>query len=486
SSREYWACAEDGESCVSERVKVVVKFGVAPILEVNELQTTCGNELELAASTTGGKLVWKEVGASSPLLLTTVTGNDKDIKHYEVYAEDSSCISETRKVEVRFGANPEVLADNLYTTCGEQFTLKGTATAGTLTWYSDAAGKNALTSLTVSKGADDVTTYYAQAKDAACQSPLKDVRVAFNSDPYVEALDPQTSCDANAVIALKATTTGGDLIWESEDGTKLASSTVNTAGIYYVYAEDESCKSTKEKVEVKFATDPVVTVEKVQTSCGNEYTLKGTTSGGTLKWYNASHQEINTLVTGSTSSSATYYVKAVDGRCESAETEVTVRFGMPPTVTVVPEITTCENIVKLQASTTGGTLYWKEKSTGKVLPIPQVTGVAGTSATYVVYAQDATCKSPDKEVKVHFGNKPKLTVMPEQTACGEEHTLMAFAEDGAQVKWLMEDKTTELSDLKVTGRKSSLSTYWVYADKDGCSSDLTKVTVAFGELPSVE
>ncbi|MDE6451972.1 MAG: hypothetical protein K2L23_06765, partial [Odoribacter sp.] len=36
SSREYWACAEDGESCVSERVKVVVKIGVSPILEMNE------------------------------------------------------------------------------------------------------------------------------------------------------------------------------------------------------------------------------------------------------------------------------------------------------------------------------------------------------------------------------------------------------------------------------------------------------------------
>ncbi len=489
SSREYWACAEDGDACKSERVKVLVKFGVAPILEVNELQTTCGNELDLTASTTGGELIWKEVGASSPLLLTRVTGNNGEIKHYEVYAEDGSCISETKTVEVRFGANPEVLADNLYTTCGEQFTLKGTASAGTLTWYSDAAGKHALTSLTVNKGAADVTTYYARAVDGTCQSPLKDVRVAFNSDPYVEALTPQTSCDANAVIALKATTTGGSLIWENEDGTKLASSTVNAPGTYYVYAEDGSCKSTKEEVEVKFGTDPVLTVEKVQTSCGKEYTLKGTASGGILKWYDtqsADRKEINTLVTGSTGSSATYYVKAVDGRCESAEMEVTVKFGMPPTVTVEPEINTCENVVKLQAATTGGTLYWKEKSTGKVLPIPQVTGIAGTSATYVVYAQDATCKSPEKEVKINFGDKPKLNVMPAQTACGETHTLMASADGGAQVKWLMADKTTELSDLEVSGSKGSSSTYWVYADQGGCRSDLTEVTVAFGELPKVE
>lgn len=486
TSREYWACAEDSETCVGERVKVLVKFGVGPVLEVNELQTTCGEELELAASTTGGRLIWKEAGSAAELLLTKVKGNSGEIKHYEVHAEDGSCISETKTVEVRFGSNPEVLANNLYTTCGTQFTLQGSVSGGTLNWYSDAAGENPLSSLTVNKGAYDVTTYYAQAVDGTCKSPLKDVRVAFNSDPYVEALSPQTSCASNAVIALKATTTGGSLVWENADGTKLASSTVNTAGTYYVYAEDGTCKSTKEAVEVKFGTSPTVNAEPLQTVCGKEYTLTATASGGSLKWYDSSKNEINTRVTGNTSSEGTYYVKAVDGSCESAETEVKVRFGILPTVTAEPEITTCENVVKLEASTTGGTLYWTEKSTGRVLPIPQVTSVAGTSVTYTVYARDATCTSAVKEVTIHFGNKPQLIVVTDQTACGTEHTLEASAADGAQVKWLRADKATTLSDLRVTGSKGTVSTYWVYAEKDGCSSDLTEVTVAFGELPKVE
>lgn len=487
TSREYWACAEDRDGCVSDRVKVLVKFGVPPVLEVDELQTTCGNELELTASTTGGKLIWKEVGATTELLLTKITGTDNEIRHFEVYAKDGSCTSETKTVEVRFGANPEVLADNLYTTCGDQFTLTGSASAGTLNWYSDAAGKNPLTSLTVNKGAADVTTYYAKAVDGSCSSPIKDIRVAFGSNPYVEALTPQTACAADATIALQATTTGGNLVWEDADGLKLTSAAVNKAGTYYVYAEDGSCKSTREMVEVKFGTNPVIDVEKVQTTCGIEYNLTASTSGGILKWYDSQKTEINTLVTGAATSSATYYVKAVDGSCESAEETVTVKFGIPPIVTVEPEINTCEDVVKLEASTTGGTLYWKKKSTGEILSTPQVSGAAGTSEIYVVYAQDATCKSnPEKEVKVNFGNKPVIEVMPLQTACGEEYTLVASAADGAIVKWLQADKTSELTDLKVTGTKGSSSTYWVYADKDGCSSDLTEVTVAFGENPKVE
>ncbi|MDE5610417.1 MAG: hypothetical protein K2I90_00155, partial [Odoribacter sp.] len=487
TSREYWACAEDDATCMSERVKVLVKFGAAPILEVNPLQTTCGEELKLQATTTGGELVWKEAGSDQPLLLTRVTGLEGEVKHYEVYAADGSCISETETVEVRFGSNPEVLANSLYTTCGNQFTLTGSASGGTLKWYSDANAKNQLSSLVVNKGSADVATYYARATDGTCQSPIKDVRVAFGANPYVEALTPQTACKSDTPIALKATTTGGQLVWESEDGTKLSSVLVNKAGTYYVYAEDATCKSTKESVEVKFGVAPIINVEPTQTTCGKEYTLTATTSGGTLYWYDSQssdRKEINTLVTGSVGTNKTYYVKAVDGTCESEEREVLVRFGSDPIVTVVPEMTTCERVFKLVATTTGGSLYWKEKASGKLLPTPQVSGVAGTSVTYTVYAQDGICSSKQQEVTVHYGSKPQLEVMTLQTACDDIHTLLAKAE--GEIKWFESDQETELTSLEVYGERGKTSTYWVCVEKDGCKGDMTEVTVAFGELPVVE
>lgn len=485
ASREYWVSAEDGDNCKSERTKVTVKFGVAPELTVAELQTDCENELELKASATGGRLIWKERGSASELLLTRVSGNKGDIKFYEVHAEDGSCVSETKTVEVRFGANPDVLADNLYTTCGTQFTLQGSASGGTLYWYSDAAGKNTLPSLTVSKGTSDVTTYYAQAVDGTCKSPLKDVRVAFNSDPYVEALSPQTSCTSGTVLALKATTTGGTLVWENEAGMKLASATVNGAGIYYVYAEDGVCRSTKERVEVKFNASPVVNVENSQTVCGEEYDLKATASGGVLKWFDNAGKEIAARVTGEVAEQKTYRVKAVDGACESAEETVSVSFGAPPILTVSPEIETCEDVVKLTASTTGGSLYWKKKGSADVLPIPQVSGTAGTSEIYTVYAQDGTCTSQTKDVKIIFGDKPQFGVPSLLTACGENYTLPSSI-DGIDVTWLEADKSTAVRNLDLSGTKGSSAVYWVYADVNGCSSDLAEVTVAFGELPEVE
>ncbi|MDE7374858.1 MAG: hypothetical protein K2M86_06000, partial [Odoribacter sp.] len=323
--------------------------------------------------------------------------------------------------------------------------------------------------------------------DGTCQSPIKDVRVAFGANPYVEALTPQTACKSDTPIALKATTTGGQLVWEKEDGTKLSSVLVNTAGTYYVYAEDGTCKSTKESVDVKFGVNPIINVEPTQTTCGKEYTLTATTSGGTLQWFDSQsgdRKEINTLVTGSLGTNKTYYVKAVDGTCASEEKEVLVKFGAQPIVTVTPDMTTCESVYKLEASTTGGTLYWKEKASDKLLPTPQVAGVAGASMTYVVYAQDGSCTSKTQDVTVHYGDKPQLEVMTLQTACAETHTLLAEAE--GDVKWFENDQVTELTNLEVYGERGTTSTYWVSVEKDGCKSDLTEVTVAFGELPVVE
>ncbi len=494
SSREYWACAEDGDACKSERVKVLVKFGVAPILEVNELQTTCGNELDLTASTTGGELIWKEVGASSPLLLTRVTGNNGEIKHYEVYAEDGSCISETKTVEVRFGANPEVLADNLYTTCGEQFTLKGTASAGTLTWYSDAAGKHALTSLTVNKGAADVTTYYARAVDGTCQSPLKDVRVAFNSDPYVEALTPQTSCDANAVIALKATTTGGSLIWENEDGTELPTAVVSgnlgENAYYYVTAKDGACQSVTERVEVRFGAKPeVLLASDVFTTCGTEYALEAEATSGQVNWYASKESTTklaSTLVTKPEGADyAEYYVQAQNGSCVGEKQKVTVVFGSKPLITVTTPQSTCDTRIVLSATTTGGELVWRD-SRNEILTSSLVEGTKGSVGTYYVQAQekDGSCQSEMKEVFVNFGTVPSVNVITDQTVCETKLELKATA-TGGDVYWLRNDKLP-LASTHVEGVKGSSELYYVYASDGSCKSDTVEVNVAFGEGPRLE
>lgn len=485
-SVDYWVCADDGENCRSERQKVTVQFGVSPQLAVNTLQTTCENQLELQATVTGGKAVWTDMD-DKELLLTTVQGNPNDIQYYKVRAVDGSCSTGWEKVEVRFGATPVVLAQSLQTVCGTEHTLVASASAGKLTWYKNSGATEELPSLTVvQQGDQSVSSYYAQAVDGKCKSDIYEVRVAFNTAPVVEVVTPQTTC-GNGPLTLSATTTGGSLVWKNSEGNKLPSATVTQAGTYYVYAVDGSgvsaCQTAEQMVEVRFGESPKVLVDALQTSCGQTYTLSAQASGGELHWKENGVEVPAFIANEENKGQRTYTVYAQDGSCVSSEESVTVKFNTYPEVTVDPEQTTCETTYQLQASTTGGDLIWKQGST--ILSTPQVSGNAGQKIEYTVQAKDNSCLSAVKSVSVIFGSKPTVVVEPLQTACGESYTLQATASEGAQLHWQADGATAE-SSADVTGSKGETKTYWVWAEKDGCSSDKQQVTVAFGEAPAVK
>lgn len=486
TSKDYWVCADDGGACVSVRQKVTVQFGVSPQLVVNNLQTTCENELELQATTTGGKVVWKE--GDKELLLTKVTGTSGETKYYQVRSEDGKCVTAWEKVEVRFGAKPIILAQTLQTTCGTEYTLVGSASAGELAWYKDADTKQPLSSLTVSQsGSQAVSSYYVKAADGGCVSDVQEIRVAFATAPLVNVVTPQTTCKADAVMTLTATATGGELVWKDASGSKLTSTTVDKPGTYYVYAVDgdgsAGCTSAEEAVEVRFGEDPTVIVEPVQSSCTQEYTLNAITSGGELHWMNSAREEIAPFIADG-KGEQTYTVYAQDGTCKSAEQSFSVKFGDYPKLTFDENQTTCETSLKLQASTTGGELVWKDNN-DVVLATPQVSGNAGETIKYKVEAIDGTCKSAVGYINVAFGSKPTINVEPLQTACGTNYTLKATASEGAEIHWRADGSEAELSSTDITGVAGETATYWVYAEKDGCRSDEQQVTVAFGELPAV-
>lgn len=481
TSKDYWVCADDGEGCRSERQKVTVQFGVSPQLTVRNLQTTCENEIALEAATTGGKTVWKE--GEKELLVTTVSGTAGETKYYQVRAEDGKCVTAWEKVEVRFGTAPVILAQTLQTTCTEEYTLAGTASAGELLWYKDEKLSQPLSSLEVKQETGKtVSSYYVIAADGSCKSEKQEIRVAFGTAPLVTAVSPQTTCETGAVLTLNATTTGGQLVWKDAFGTKLPSTTVGEAGTYYVYAVDGTCTSAEEAVEVRFGENPVVMVDPVQTSCTNEYTLEATTSGGELHWLNADGGEIAAYIPAG-SGEQTYKVYAQDGSCRSEEQTFTVKFGAYPELSFDKIQSTCETSLKLQASATGGELVWKTEG-GEVLAIPQVSGNPGENAVYKVQAVDGSCKSNIGTITVNFGSKPAVYAEALQTACGTTHTLQATASEGAELHWRADGSETEIA-AEITGQPGETAVYWVYAEKDGCKSEEQKVTVAFGELPLV-
>ncbi len=481
----YYVYADAGGDCKGEPKEVKVSFGSAPKVIVNTLQTSCGTSLTLNATTSAGTLKWLD-DKQKELSNTTVNNILGTPKEYYVYAQDGDCESVKHKVVALFKTQPKVLADWLQTTCDpETYELQAQATDGTLHWL--AADKTPLTSTTVKGMKGEPQVYYVYAeKDASCKSKEYQITVEFGADPMLEVITPQTVCGmGDVVVDLKAVTTGGKLVWEDEDGNVLATTqqeaTAPMTKYYYVHAEDKTCTSVKEKVEVRFGGQPVVLANELQTSCGESLTLSGKASNGSLIWKDSKKIELKST-TVVPSQGDTYYVMAKDGECESAEMKVNVLFNTKPEVTVVTPQTTCETQIQLEANTTGGELVWLNAN-GDKINLTQVSAPKGTKATYFVYAKGETCESPREMVEVEFGTLPRVIVEENQTACGTSHVLTASATDGELV-W-MDASRNILSSTTVSGTSGESKDYYVYAKAIDCEGEPQKVTVHFGQSPVV-
>ncbi|MDL2251489.1 hypothetical protein LJC12_01405 [Odoribacter sp. OttesenSCG-928-J03] len=484
-SEDYWVFARTNK-CSGDTVKVNVQFFTAPTVTVTSPQTTCGDMLQLEAVSNGGSLVWMD---SERNIITPVVSGQNEMKQYIVYAQGTTCAGTEKTVTVEFGAAPVVIAQPLQTTCGTEMTIQAEASQGKLTWVTDGP-------LVQQKNGEASATYEVYAEFGSCVGETFPITVVFNASPIVTAESPQTTC--GDVIELTAETTGGELVWEDIYGNKLNNLQIKeseaVSDVYKVYAKDEHCTSLPKSVAIAFNTQPVILAETLQTTCGDEYTLEAAASDGMVLWLDNNKEPLKTTkVLKANGTEQIFYARAIgsgEGCVSDNDTEITVKFGAKPQITVEPVQAGCEEMLELQATTTGGKLFWKDGSDN--LLVPAVVYASAINGPYSVYAansvDDYSCRSEVSSVTVEFGSKPSVTVEPLQTACGTTHTLQATASSGSDLHWLNASKSAELtgSDLTVSGTKETPKTFYVYAENaNGCRGEDYEVVVAFESSPLV-
>ncbi|MDE5612183.1 MAG: hypothetical protein K2I90_09240, partial [Odoribacter sp.] len=343
-----------------------------------------------------------------------------------------------------------------------------------------------LTSTLVSKpDAADYAVYYAQAQNGTCVGEKQKVTVAFGSKPLVSVTTPMSSCDT--VLVLSAQTTGGELVWMNSSSELLATPTIRGArgsvGRYYVQAQDGSCKSEIKEVFVNFGAAPSIDVETDQTSCETKMELQATATGGAVYWLKNNKQPLaSTHIEGAKGTSARYYVYAADGACVSDTVEVNVAFGADPQIEVVDVQTSCNEVVELQAKTSGGSLQWTDEAGNVILPAVVTKPASGNQLTCYVQAIDGTCTTERKPVTVRFGATPEVFAESLQTSCDTECTLVATASAG-NIVW-EDEKRRVLPSATVSG--TGINTYYVYASVGrNCASEKKEVKVAFATNPVI-
>ena len=463
---------------------LTVEFGAIPSIDVKN-QTSCTDEHVLTAEyVKGGNPVWLKNGEK----ISPVRKGESGIVTYQAYAEGAGCVSDTVTFTVAYNALPVVRVEDQIACATENYTLLASSTGGKLVWY-DAEGRVLPSNIVdAPNGGSNVAYYKVRAEGTCGVSEMKSFSVTFGMPPHVEVAD-QTSCDKTHTLIADAKGSGA-LKWLDESGTPIQQTQTITdndlpkAYTYKVYADGGSaaCLSDTATFTVTYGAAPVLPNVKNLSTCDTMLMLTTDKTGGELKWYSDREATlaVSNPVHGVAGSVYTYYVKAVDGGCESAVAAVTVDFGSEPSVDVKDQ-TSCTDEHVLTADVKGGSLVWLEAGT-KISP---VTRGKSDVVTYQVYAEGDGCMSDTSTFTVTYGVPPIVTVS-DGFACDTVYVLSAD-KTGGTLKWYEADGSTEIKTPMVTGSRGTVVQYYVKAVGGvDCESPMKPFTVTYGAKPGVE
>ena len=495
----YYVYADGGTGCISDTVAVTVELGTQPIITVTSPLTSCDNQLTLSATCSDNSATLKWLNSSKGILSsTTVT----DAGTYYVYADGGTgCMSDTLPVAVELNTRPVITVPDTLTSCENSLALTATCSdnSATLKWLNSS--KVVLPSMTVSTSG----TYYVYADGGGCVSDTIAVEVQLGTRPLITVSDPQTTCGNSLTLTAASSDYSATLKWLADDkATVLPSTTVTSAGTYYVYAAgtQSGCTSDTVAVNVQLGTKPTLTLQPQYTACGNDVMVSYTgltdpsaivtwlDKDGTTVLGNANPFTItNVIVDG------TYYVSVLGAGCGDT-LPVVVRPQTDPELSVnVTGFSSCTQDVTLSLASLSdltATVHWldtRKQLLGTGDPLMITEPVADNGIHYVV-AVGSNCQSDTIPFNVSTNSVPVITVEPLLTSCDTSVTfqLTSLSDAGATVKWLAGDMSTVVATGNpVVAPIWANGTYYVYAEgaSAGCNSDTLEFEVKVNTPPVI-
>jgi gliding motility-associated-like protein len=449
--------------------------------------------LAVANPQTGLTYNWYNSAAKTTLLFTgpsyttaAVTTNAT----YYVEALNGTCASpalaSVQVTAVTAPGSPVVANGNTVQSCAGStvtLTISNPVAGFTYNWYTTATGGTPVatgTSFTTPVLTANTSYFVEAANGTGCNSAARtEVDIDVNALPTPPTVTAQggssspTVCAGSAVtLTATSTTANVNFNWYTvaTGGTPIFTGAVYTTGaitvntIYYVEAVSNTggCASTT-RTAVQITTTqspatPTVVSANVSACMGSTATLSVSSpqSSLTYNWYDSA-TKTNLLftgpnyATGPVTASATYYVEAVNGSCNSpalASVKVTpVAAPGAPLVTNGNAVTTCtgtQTTLAIDNPQSGFTYNWYTTATGGTsvaTGIDFVTPVLNNNTTYYAEATNNTgCPSASRTaVNITVSpapTAPQITSQNLSICPGVTATLQATVSDpGITVKW---------------------------------------------------
>lgn len=403
---------EDNGTCQSNPSVISVVVNALPAAPAATGVTICkGTSATLTA--TGTSVQWF---ADAALTNLVGTGNtfvtpilNVTTDYYVMQTDANGCGSASTMVTVTVSTAVFAPTVTGATVCsGTTATLTATG-AGTLTWYSDAAGTTSVATggTFVTPVLTQTTTYYVEDVVSGCPSPLAPVTATVTPLPNTPAVvSPVLVCEnANAVITGTGSGTG-DLVFYDNVMTALSNYTMSVAApsgthnagvlaagtyTFFVTEHDGTCQSNAAAVSVVVNAAPAAPTAINATICeGDQATLSST---GAISWYSdAALSDLlligNTFVSPALTSTTNYFFTNTVNGCASASATATVNVNAAPAAPTTTGATVCAgSAATLSAVGAGGTLEWYSDAAGIGLLTTGATlnaGVVSQTTNYYV------------------------------------------------------------------------------------------------------
>lgn len=488
-------------SCNSARTSVVATVNTTPTITATTPASRCDTgSVTLNATSSAGSTVWYAGSTGGTALATTnnyVTPSISATTTYYVEASLGGCTSARTAVVATVNITPSITSTTPATRCDiGSVTLGAVTSGGTLNWYSVPTGGTSLgtgTSYTTGSLSNN-QFFYVDASTGTCTSARTAVLATVNTMPVVTGT-ANSRCDTGTVT-LSASTNVGTISWyaNASGGTALGTGTtfvtpsISGTTTYYAEAINGTCTSTRVAVVATINTSPAITSTTPATICGGDtFTISAATSAGTLVWYNVLTGGIvqgtgTSYSLSNWTTTATFYVQATDGPCQSVRTPVIVTVNQRPSNLTAIGASRCgSGTLALSATYTNGTINWYDASTGGSIVFTGsnfVTPTLSTTTTYYVEAVNGTCVSTVRTpVTATINTLPVITSTTPATRCGAGIvTLSAVSSVGTLVWYSVPTAGTFITTGPTFSPSiTATTTYYVEATNGTCTSTRTAV-----------
>ena len=490
-------------TCSSVRTPINAVINAIPTVTSTTPGSRCGTgSVVLNGTTSAGSLFWYTVPSGGTAISTGASFNTPSISvsttFYVEAVSGVGCISTRISVLATVDSSPIITSTTPASRCDSgTVTLAAVANSGILNWYNVATGGSSLSTGTsfLTPSLSTTTTYYVDASNASCTSVRIAVLATVNTTPTVTATD-NSRCDTGTVI-LSAAATSGTLSWYANasggsaigTGITFTTPSISSTTTYYVEAINGTCTSARIAVIATVNTSPTITSTTPATICsGDTFIISALGSAGTLTWYNVATGGFvqgteSTFSLTNFTTTATFYVQATNGSCQSVRTPVIVTVNQRPFNMVATGGSRCgTGTLTLSAAYTNGTINWYDAASAGTLVFTGsnfVTPSLTTTTTYYVEGVNGTCISTVRTaITATVNTIPTVTSTTSASRCGTGSIALNAASSIGTLVWYNVATGGAALATGTTFNTPSITnttTYYVEASNGTCLSTRTAV-----------